>query len=139
MSSVTIKSKDFEIELPVVEGSEKEKAIDISSLRSSTGYITLDPGYGNTGSCNSSITFINGEKGILRYRGYPIEQLANESSFLEVAYLLIKGELPDLENMNLFREIWNSAVRCGTPQRAPETKRKLTAVRFELTPFRTSA
>ena len=69
MSSATIKTDDFEIELPVVEGSENEKAIDITSLRGSTGYITLDPGYGNTGSCNSSITFIDGEKGILRYRG----------------------------------------------------------------------
>ena len=75
MSSATLKTKDFEIELPVIEGSENEMGIDISSLRSSTGYITLDPGYGNTGSCNSSITFIDGEKGILRYRGYPIEDL----------------------------------------------------------------
>ena len=95
MSSATIKSKDFEIELPVVEGSENEKAIDITSLRSKTGYITLDPGYANTGSCKSSITFNNGEKGILRYRGYNIEELAKKSDFIEVANLLIYGDLPN--------------------------------------------
>ena len=72
MSSATIKSKDFEIELPIIEGSENEKAIDISALRSSTGYITLDPGYGNSGSCQSANTFIDGDKGILRYIGLPI-------------------------------------------------------------------
>lgn len=84
-----------EIELPVIIGTEGEKAIDISALRASTGLITLDDGFVNTGSCRSSITFLDGEKGILRYRGYPIEQLAEKSSFLEVAYLLIYGELPD--------------------------------------------
>ena len=105
MSSVTIKSKDFEIELPVVEGSEKEKAIDICSLRSSTGYITLDPGYGNTGSCSSSITFINGEKGILRYRGYPIEDLVNKNiPFTDVSYLLIYGDLDESDNKTAFKE-----------------------------------
>ena len=83
MGSVIIKSKDFEIELPIIEGTENEKAIDISTLRSSTGYITLDPGYANTGSCNSEITFIDGEKGILRYRGYPIEKLCEKSNFVE--------------------------------------------------------
>ena len=77
-----------EYEFPVTVGSENEKAIDISKLRATTGYITLDSGFKNTGSTKSQITFLNGEKGILRYRGYPIEQLANESSFLEVAYLL---------------------------------------------------
>jgi len=82
------------IDLPVVVGSEDEHAIDISALRNDTGYITLDEGYGNTGSCISSITFIDGEAGILRYRGYPIETLAQKSSFLEVAWLLIFGELP---------------------------------------------
>ena len=81
-------------ELPVVEGTEKEKAIDISKLRALSGYITLDYGFKNTGSTSSAITFLDGEKGILRYRGYPIEQLAEEASFLEVAYLLIFGELP---------------------------------------------
>jgi len=80
--------------LPIVRGSERETAIDIASLRSATGLITLDTGYGNTGSCKSSITFIDGERGILRYRGYPIEELAEKSNYLEVAWLLIHGELP---------------------------------------------
>ena len=80
--------------LPVVRGTEAEAAIDIESLRKDTGLITLDPGFGNTGSCRSAITFIDGEKGILRYRGYPIEELAEKATFLEVAWLLIHGELP---------------------------------------------
>ncbi len=82
------------VELPIIEGTEGERAIDIEQLRQKTGLITLDPSYGNTGSCESSITFIDGEKGILRYRGYPIEELAAKCSFLEVSYLLINGELP---------------------------------------------
>ncbi|MCP4005152.1 MAG: citrate synthase [bacterium] len=81
-------------EFPVITGSEGERGIDISDLRSQTGLITLDRGYKNTGSCLSEITFIDGEQGILRYRGYPIEELAEKSDFLEVAYLLINGELP---------------------------------------------
>ena len=81
-------------EIRLVLGTEGERALDISNLRSETGLITLDPAYKNTGSCKSAITFIDGENGILRYRGYPIEQLAEQSSFLEVAYLLIEGELP---------------------------------------------
>jgi len=92
------------IELPVVEGSEGELGLDISRLRSETGLITLDPGYGNTGACTSAITFIDGEKGILRYRGYPIEQLAKHSTFIEVAWLLIFGKLPDKEELDAFRE-----------------------------------
>ena len=92
---VVLKIKKKEIELPVITGSEKEKGIDISKLRASTGgYTTYDVGYKNTGATTSAITFLDGEKGILRYRGYPIEQLAEKSSFLEVAYLLIYGELP---------------------------------------------
>ncbi|MBN1516868.1 citrate synthase [Candidatus Sumerlaeota bacterium] len=87
-----------EYELPVVTGTENEKAIDISKLRATTGYITLDDGFANTGSCQSSITYIDGEKGILRYRGYPVEQLAENCTFTEVAYLLIFGELPDEAN-----------------------------------------
>jgi citrate synthase len=83
-----------ELTLPVIEGSEGEKAIDIRSLRHETGYITFDPGYGNTGTCKSAITFMNGEEGILRYRGIPIEQLAEQSSFVETAFLLITGHLP---------------------------------------------
>lgn len=85
--------------LPVVEGTENEKALDISKLRGQSGLITIDPGYKNTGSTESAITFLDGEKGILRYRGYPIEQLAEKSSFLEVAYLIIYGELPSAEEL----------------------------------------
>jgi citrate synthase len=90
------------IELPVITGSEHEKAVDISKLRGQTGHITLDPGYGNTGSCTSGITFLNGEKGILRYRGIPIEQLADKASFVEVCYLLIYGKLPNEQELNDF-------------------------------------
>jgi citrate synthase len=92
------------LELPVVRGSEGELALDIGQLRSKLGLITLDPGYANTGSCKSSITFIDGEKGILRYRGYPIEELAQKSSFLEVAWLLLHGELPARRELDAFRE-----------------------------------
>jgi citrate synthase len=92
--------------MPVVRGTEDELAVDIQNLRSSTAMITLDPGYGNTGSCRSAITFIDGEKGILRYRGYPIEELAERSSFLEVAWLLIRGELPTRGELDGFtREV----------------------------------
>ena len=86
-------------QLPVIEGTENEKAIDINDLRSQTGYITLDSGYKNTGATVSGITFLDGEQGILRYRGYPIEQLAERSDFQEVAYLLIYGELPTKEQL----------------------------------------
>ena len=89
-------------DFPVLTGSEHEKGIDISSLRQQTGYITLDPGFVNTGSCESSITFLDGEKGVLRYRGYPIEELAEKSSFIEVAYLLINGELPKKDQLENF-------------------------------------
>jgi len=91
------------IELPVITGTENEKAIDIGKLRSQTGYITMDPGYGNTGSCESRITFLNGEKGILRYRGIPIEQLAGKAKFTEVAYLIIYGKLPNQQELDDFR------------------------------------
>lgn len=90
------------LELPVIEGSESEKAIDISKLRGSSGIITIDPGFKNTGSTQSAITFLDGEKGILRYRGYTIEELAEKSNFLEVSYLLIYGELPTTEQYNSF-------------------------------------
>ena len=90
-------------EFPVIEGTENEKAIDISSLRGKSGYITLDPGFKNTGSCQSAITFLDGEEGILRYRGYPIEQLAEKATFIEVSYLLIYGQLPSAEQLNDFR------------------------------------
>src|SRR5436853_4841247 len=91
--------------LPLVEGSENERAVDISSLRDQTGYITLDDGYANTGSCQSQITFIDGEQGILRYRGIPIEELAGKASFVEVAYLLIMGKLPNSAELRTFSEL----------------------------------
>ena len=91
------------VELPVVEGTEKELGIDISTLRGKTGAITMDWGYGNTGSAESGITFLDGELGILRYRGYPIEQLAESSNFLEVSYLLYHGELPTSAQLDVFK------------------------------------
>lgn len=94
-------------EFPIVVGTEGEKAIDISNLRQATGLITLDPGYANTGSCISSITFMDGEKGILRYRGIPVEQLAEQSSFIETAYLLINGRLPTKEELNEVSVLFN--------------------------------
>jgi citrate synthase len=93
-----------EYELPVLQGSEGEKAIDITHLRAQTGYVTLDPGYGNTGACESSITFIDGEQGILRYRGYPIEEIADRTTFVDVCHLLIYGHLPNADEMKQFRE-----------------------------------
>jgi len=92
-----------EIDLPVIEGTEQERALDISKLRATTGLVTLDEGYVNTGSTTSSITFLDGEKGVLRYRGYPIEQLAAQCDFIEVAYLLIFGELPSADELQSFR------------------------------------
>ena len=92
-------------ELAVVEGTEHERAIDIASLRSNTGCITLDDGYGNTGSCQSAITFIDGEKGILRYRGIPVDELAEKSTFVETAYLLIYGHLPNKSAMGRFSKM----------------------------------
>jgi citrate synthase len=92
------------VDLPLLEGTEGEVAIDVRNLRAKTGLITYDPGYANTGACKSSITFIDGEKGILRYRGYPIEKLAENSSFLEVAWLLIYGELPTKPELEAFSD-----------------------------------
>jgi len=92
IAELTLDGKKYEF--PIIEGSEQEKAIDISKLRDQTGYITIDPGYKNTGATKSAITFLDGEEGVLNYRGYSIEDLAEKSSFLEVAYLLIYGELP---------------------------------------------
>jgi citrate synthase len=103
--------------LPIIEGTEQERAVDISALRNQTGYITLDDGYGNTGSCHSQITFIDGEKGILRYRGIPIEELAEKSTFIEVAHLLIMGKLPNSAELRRFsdllteNELLNEAMR----------------------------
>ncbi|MGL4369735.1 MAG: citrate/2-methylcitrate synthase [Spirochaetota bacterium] len=95
-------------ELPVFEGTEGEAALDISKLRSQSGLITFDPGYQNTASCLSAITFIDGEKGILRYRGYPIEEIAEKSTFIQTAYLLIFGELPTQDESVKFSALLNS-------------------------------
>ena len=100
-ATITIGGKSYDF--PIVTGSEQESAIDIKSLRSVTGGVTtIDPGYKNTGSCESAITFLDGEKGILRYRGYSIEELADKADFLEVAFLLIFGELPTKEQLDQF-------------------------------------
>ena len=99
---LSYQGKDFEF--PLIEGSEKEKGIDIKSLRSQTGLITYDPGYKNTGSCMSDITFLDGEEGILRYRGYSIEDLCEKASFIEVAFLLIFGDMPSKKELNLFND-----------------------------------
>lgn len=97
-----IKIGDKELEVPIIAGTENEKAIDVRVLRDKTGCITYDDGYGNTGSCLSSVTYIDGEQGILRYRGYPIEQLAENSNFVETAYLILHGELPTLAQRKAF-------------------------------------
>lgn len=103
VDSVHVKVGDQEIDLPIVEGSEGERGIDISKLRAKTGFITIDEGFVNTGSTRSAITFLDGEKGVLRYRGYPIEQLAKKSDFVETAFLLIHGELPTAAQAEEFR------------------------------------
>jgi citrate synthase len=99
----SLKVGERTLDLPVLRGSEGETAIDISTLRAKTGATTLDNGYGNTGACKSAITFIDGDQGILRYRGYPIEELAAGSTFIEVAWLLLNGELPTREQLDVFR------------------------------------
>ena len=101
--TITLEGNTYEF--PVVIGTEGEKAIDISKLRDTTGYVTLDVGYKNTGATKSNITFLDGELGILRHRGYSIEDLAEKANFLEVAYLLLKGELP---NKDQFEDFDNS-------------------------------
>lgn len=102
-NTATLIVDDKTYELPIVRGTEGEVGVDISALRSLSGLITLDPGYVNTGVCCSAISFVDGEKGILRYRGYPIEQLAKDSSFVETAMLLIYGELPTKDERATFR------------------------------------
>jgi citrate synthase len=99
-AKLVLEGKEFEF--PVIEGTENEKAIDISTLRDTTGYVTLDTGYKNTGATKSAITFLDGEKGILKYRGYSIEELAEKASFIEVAYLLIYGNLPTKAQLDAF-------------------------------------
>jgi len=100
--TATLQIGDQTVELPIVVGEHGERGVDITQLRGQTGAITLDPGYWNTGSCASSITFVDGASGVLRYRGYPIEELAEKSNFLEVAFLLIKGELPERDQLDEF-------------------------------------
>lgn len=104
-AKLVVDGKEFE--LPVVIGSEGERAIDISKLRKQTGMVTLDPGYVNTANCLSSISFVDGEKGVLRYRGIPVEQLAEQSSFVETAYLLINGRLPTQRELTRFSVLLN--------------------------------
>jgi citrate synthase len=101
---VKLKYNDKEYEFPILEGTEQEKGIDIKTLRAQTGLITFDPGYKNTGSCQSEITFLNGEEGILRYRGYSIEDLCDKASFIEVAFLLIFGNLPSSKELKSFNK-----------------------------------
>lgn len=109
-AKLSIEGKTYD--LPIMTGTENEKAIDISNLRKNTGYITLDNGYANTGSCKSAITFLDGEQGILRYRGIPIEEIAEHSSFVETSYLLIYGELPNKKQLKKFSDSFtqNAAI-----------------------------
>ena len=108
---VTLKYNEKEYNFDLLKGSENENAIDVSKLRSDLNLITLDPGFKNTGSCKSAITFLDGEKGILRYRGYSIEDLAKNADFLEVAFLLIFGELPTKNQLNkLIDDIQDNAI-----------------------------
>ena len=130
-ATATISVGDKKINLPVVEGSEGEIGLDISKLRSDTGAITLDPGFGNTGACESAVTFIDGDAGILRYRGIPIEQLAEKSNFVEVAYLLMFGSLPT-RPINC-RQIPRQA---GARRRPSTSRSKSTTTRSPPTPTR---
>ncbi len=103
MTTATLSLDGKVYEFPVIRGSENEVGVDISSLRSTSGAITLDPGFTSTGACQSQVCYIDGERGILRYRGYPIEQLAERSDFVETSYLLLYGELPDAVQLKAFR------------------------------------
>jgi len=107
MTTAKIVLDGKELDLPVVVGTEKEVGIDIATLRAKTGAITYDPGYGNTGACSSAITFIDGDQGILRYRGYPIEQIAEQATFVEVCFLLIYGHLPNAQELAEFQTLLN--------------------------------
>jgi citrate synthase len=104
-SNATLRLEHKDLSLPIIVGTEGEKAVDIRSLRNDTGYVAYDEGYGNTGSCESAITFVDGEAGILRYRGYPIEQLAEHSSFIETAFLIMNGELPTPAQRKRFSQL----------------------------------
>ena len=99
-ATLVIEGKNYEFDVTV--GTENEKCIDFQQLRDVTGYITMDPGFANTGSCYSSITYVDGAKGILRYRGYPIEEIAAKATFVETAYLVLYGELPKAAQLKAF-------------------------------------
>ena len=103
MSTASLNLDGNLYELPVIRGTENETAVDITKLLGQSGAITMDPGFNSTGACQSSITFIDGDKGILRYRGYPIEQLAERSDFVETSWLLLYGQLPTAEQLKAFR------------------------------------
>ncbi len=128
MGNATLKLDDKEYPLPILTGAEGEKAIDTRRLRADSGYICFDQGYGNTGSCDSAITYLDGDHGILRHRGYPIEQLAQHSDFVETAYLIIYGELPNRAKRKDFGQLLrqNAAIETqmqrifeGFPKDAP--------------------
>ncbi len=101
-NNAILKIGEEELSIPIITGSENEHALDISKLRGSTGYVTLDVGFKNTGSTKSAITYLDGEQGILRHRGYSIEDLASKASYLEVTYLLINGKLPNQAELDTF-------------------------------------
>ena len=103
MSDVELRTPEGQLPLEVTVGTEDPPGLDISKLLAKTGHVTLDPGFVNTASCTSAITYIDGDAGILRYRGYPIEELAEKATFLEVAWLLIYGELPTTDQLNDFK------------------------------------
>jgi citrate synthase len=111
-TTANLRVDDKDISFPIIIGTEGEKAIDTRTLRASTGYIAYDQGYGNTGSCESGVTFLDGDKGVLRHRGYPIEQLARYSDFVETAYLVIYGELPNAKKRREFGQLMrkNAAI-----------------------------
>jgi citrate synthase len=119
MSTAKLTLNGDEYEFPVVVGTEEEVGIDFTKLRSRTGAIAIDPGYGNTGSCFSKITFIDGEKGILRYRGYPIEELAGKARFAEICYLLIYGTLPSPDQLEEFRDQLTHHTMIHEPMKTP--------------------
>ena len=102
-NSVVVRYGDGEYTYPVIDSTVGDKGFDIGKLRAQTGLVTLDSGYGNTAAYKSAITYLDGEAGILRYRGYPIEQLAERGSFIETAYLLINGELPTVDELSTFK------------------------------------
>ncbi|HNC24720.1 MAG TPA: citrate/2-methylcitrate synthase, partial [Opitutaceae bacterium] len=127
-TNAQLRLDDKEYLLPVIRGTEGEKAIDTRKLRADTGYIAYDQGYGNTGSCESGITYLDGDNGILRHRGYPIEQLAQNSNFGETAYLVIYGELPNAAQRKAFGDLLRQhaaidpqmqAILQGFPKDAP--------------------